>query len=376
MENSIFEKVKATVPLRDYLASRQREPNREGKIHCPWHEEKTPSCHVFPNHVHCFGCGKTGDVVDVAIALEGFPLPHSAAMELARRYSIAAHDSGIMRGRELRKARRMHQAMPGKQLAKMPMEAMVAWSEGVDYLRSNSALIERLAEFRGWPVPFARYLAEYACLSMPLYRDQRTVAFLVSAPEPLTNPLGGRIVMHDIGFHCRIKPREGEAKASWRYVPNESEHGQRTAALPFIIGGSWFDSARLLIITEGQWDALTFALAAGWLGDGDQWPDGVCVIGIRGATGDKTFLQYYERFWSPNASCLLLPDSDSAGGKWAEGKNSFADRLGQLCQKVAVIKCQCHKDLNDLYRATEITPQQIERLLASHGLLRESEVAK
>ena len=97
--------------------------------------------------------------------------------------------------------------------------------------------------------------------------------------------------MRDIGFHCRLKPSARDEKASWRFVPNEQEHQQTTPALPFIIGGSWFDTARLLIITEGQWDSLTFALAAGWLGEGCIWPERVCIIGIRGAQGVNPFLQ-------------------------------------------------------------------------------------
>ena len=34
-------------------------------ICCPFHREKDPSLHVFPNQSwYCFGCGKGGDVYD------------------------------------------------------------------------------------------------------------------------------------------------------------------------------------------------------------------------------------------------------------------------------------------------------------------------
>ena len=41
--------------------------NSQNKACCLWHEEKTPSMHYYQdtNTVHCFGCGKTADAIDV-----------------------------------------------------------------------------------------------------------------------------------------------------------------------------------------------------------------------------------------------------------------------------------------------------------------------
>ncbi len=255
-----------------------------------------------------------------------------------------------------------------EKLPAMPEKAMAAWIEGVQYLQAQPGAVKMLATWRGWPVKFARYVVDCAVIAMPLYHGKRTIAFLVTVPEAGTTSLGGRIIMRDVGFHCRLKPREGQAKASWRFVPNEKEHEQSTPALPFIIGGSDFDSATLLVIAEGQWDALTFALAADWVGDGCMWPPDVCVIGVRGASGINSFLQTYDRFWPKAANCLLLPDTDGPGSKWFDNEDSFADRLVERCRKVAVVGCRGHKDFNDLYRAEKVMPGQIADLLASHGM--------
>lgn len=251
-------------------------------------------------------------------------------------------------------------------------EAFDAWFEGVDHLQGSRERMEALAEFRGWPVAWVEYLAECAAISMPLYHGQRTIAFLVEAP---TGGRGG-LVMRHAGYHCRLEARTGENRAGWRFVPNEKEHGQSTPALPYIISGSLFESAKLLVITGGQWDALTFAFAAGWLGEGCQWPEGVCVIGIRGDASSHLFLRYYERFWPGAANCLLLPDGDPSGDKWFAGADSFAKRLAVRCRKVAVVKCSPHKDFNDLHRAAKITPEQIAELLASHRMAVEGRVTK
>ena len=262
------------------------------------------------------------------------------------------------------------QANEPNELPVMPPEVMEIWSEGVDYLQAKPERIEALAVFRGWPKEWAQYLADCAIVSMPLYHRARTIAFLVSGPSNM----GTTMVMRDFGFHCRLKPQQGQKKFQWRFVPSEKEHGQSIPALPFIIGGTSFNSSSLLVVTEGQWDALTFSFVAGWLGEGCKWPEGVCVIGIRGVSGINTFLRHYEQFWPRNLNCLLLPDTDGAGSKWFDNRDSFSDRLAKLCRKVAVVGCGRHKDFNDLYRAEKVTPDQIGELLTSHGMALEGRV--
>ncbi len=47
---------------------------RSRKVHCPLHEDKTPSLHVYPDARRgwfCFGCGRGGTVYDLAAALWG-----------------------------------------------------------------------------------------------------------------------------------------------------------------------------------------------------------------------------------------------------------------------------------------------------------------
>jgi len=339
----------------------------------PHREDKRPSFSVYRNGQGEWrfkdhsGAGEQGGLV-------GFVMLAGMNKEAAVRWLI---DKAGMPAKQPASfdptPRHEHKAREPERLPAMPLEAMAAWREGVDYLAGQPELVERLAEFRGWPVEFAQYVVDCGVISMPLHRGERTIAFLVTVPEPGTTQRC-RINMRDVGFHCRLKPRAGEEKASWRFVPSEKEHKQSTPALPFIISGSDFDSVRLLIITEGQWDALTFALAAGWLGDGCLWPEGVCVVGIRGASGTDTFLHHYRPLWPKGANCLLLPDADRAGGKWFEDGESFADRLARLCRRVAVIRCGEYKDFNDLYRARRVAPQDVAELLNAQGMTLESGV--
>lgn len=61
--------VKAAVDLRDLFAREGIECRRasaaSSKCCCPHHQEKTPSCHVYADHYHCYGCQTSGDHIDL-----------------------------------------------------------------------------------------------------------------------------------------------------------------------------------------------------------------------------------------------------------------------------------------------------------------------
>ncbi len=65
--------------------------NGHRKVSCisPRHEESNPSMHVYDDHVHCYGCGFHGDVVDVWSAQKGITRPIEAALDLAREFNIS-----------------------------------------------------------------------------------------------------------------------------------------------------------------------------------------------------------------------------------------------------------------------------------------------
>lgn len=61
-------------------------PNRDGKVSCPWHEDRTPSLHLYPNGQWCcFGCRRGGTIYDFAGAHWGVETKGSAFVELRSR---------------------------------------------------------------------------------------------------------------------------------------------------------------------------------------------------------------------------------------------------------------------------------------------------
>jgi DNA primase len=85
-------KVKAAIDLVQVMSDYGpvRRAGRQFTMCCPFHQERTPSCYLYPEQqtYHCFGCGAHGDVITLVREKEG--LDFSDAVELlARRGNVA-----------------------------------------------------------------------------------------------------------------------------------------------------------------------------------------------------------------------------------------------------------------------------------------------
>ena len=60
---SIFETIKQSLNLIDVARFYGIEINRSGFTSCLFHNERTPSLKLYSDHFHCYGCGKSGDVI-------------------------------------------------------------------------------------------------------------------------------------------------------------------------------------------------------------------------------------------------------------------------------------------------------------------------
>jgi hypothetical protein len=69
--------------LAEYLKNKGIEPNYNGFIHCPWHEDKNPSCKVNDEYLYCFACNEGGDIYKVAAALLSVPCDKEHFREIA-----------------------------------------------------------------------------------------------------------------------------------------------------------------------------------------------------------------------------------------------------------------------------------------------------
>src|SRR5215216_1660191 len=81
---SVFEILRGEIAIKRLI-----ETNGHRKALCVSHSEKDPSMHVYEDHVHCYGCGFHGDVVDVWAAQKGIDRPIEAALDLAREFNVS-----------------------------------------------------------------------------------------------------------------------------------------------------------------------------------------------------------------------------------------------------------------------------------------------
>ncbi len=72
--------------MTDIVCLFYQEPKRS-KIPCPFHGEKTPSCHIYPDGFYCFGCGAAGDGVDFIAKLQDLQ-PIDATRLIANRFNL------------------------------------------------------------------------------------------------------------------------------------------------------------------------------------------------------------------------------------------------------------------------------------------------
>ena len=92
---NLFEAVKAAVTPR-MAAERYGLPVRQGNmICCPFHADRTPSMKLNEDYFYCFGCGATGDVIDLAARL--FDLSkYEAVQKLAADFGISGEKPSVL----------------------------------------------------------------------------------------------------------------------------------------------------------------------------------------------------------------------------------------------------------------------------------------
>ena len=101
MAESVFEAVKQSVTVREAAQMYGIEVNRSGMACCPFHDDKNPSMKLNEEYFYCFGCGATGDVIDLTARLYNLS-PKEAAEKLAQDFGLIYDSQAPPRRRYIR----------------------------------------------------------------------------------------------------------------------------------------------------------------------------------------------------------------------------------------------------------------------------------
>ncbi len=92
---NLFETVKAAVTPRMAAEWYGLPIQQGGMVCCPFHADRTPSMKLNEDYFYCFGCGATGDVIDLAARL--FDLSkYEAVQKLAADFGISGEKPSVL----------------------------------------------------------------------------------------------------------------------------------------------------------------------------------------------------------------------------------------------------------------------------------------
>ena len=101
MGANVFETVKQSVTVREAAERYGIEVKRGGMACCPFHDDKNPSMKLNEEYFYCFGCGATGDVIDLTARLYNLS-PKEAAEKLVQDFGLIYDSQAPPRRRYVR----------------------------------------------------------------------------------------------------------------------------------------------------------------------------------------------------------------------------------------------------------------------------------
>ena len=83
----LFTQIKMAVSVKEAAKYYGLEVNRGNMVCCPFHNDRTPSTKLNEDYFYCFGCGATGDVIDLVAKLFNLS-SYDAAKKLVYDFGI------------------------------------------------------------------------------------------------------------------------------------------------------------------------------------------------------------------------------------------------------------------------------------------------
>ncbi|MEJ8631461.1 CHC2 zinc finger domain-containing protein [Sphingomonas sp. I4] len=244
---SVVASIRDRFPLSGVAAKagvKLQRAGREWKACCPFHPDRTPSFTIYQDdrRAHCFGCGWTGDVLDLV----------KASYRVSLIEAIDMLDGGVLRELEQQRA-------PAKPKSDMRAVAQRIVDSSVSI---DGTPAEAYLRSRGITMPLPHTL-RFAQIAPPKIDGNGLLAANGPAPLPalvaiVTDPAGQLV-----GVQRTYLTENGRKAAT---IPTESDPKPKVKySLGQVIGGAiqLGPPAASMLVTEGLEDGLTLAQALG-----------------------------------------------------------------------------------------------------------------
>jgi DNA primase catalytic core len=332
--------------MRSFVELRKSSDHFVGK--CPFHEDSTPSFHVYSDHYHCYGCNAHGNILRYEMFRTGAPF-REVAIALAEKYSIPiVFDESNQDQKEQEEKKRLFRLMgevqdcfvenlvgsPGEEAREylrrrgLTQAQVDAWRFGFAPRESTLSL---LAAKRGWTFEDLLSLglvrkSEHGSGYYDFFRERVMI--------PIRDEQG-----RCIAFAGRLLPsadRPGEKGRGGKYMNSPETPLYQKSRILFNLDRARASISRHrdAVVVEGYMDCISLANA------------GVeNVVAACGTALGKDHLQKLTRYAS---RVLLCFDSDAAGQ--AAAQKSFKTLFPYNLAELLHVKVPEGKDPDDFVR--------------------------
>lgn len=149
---AFLEEIRTRLPLNRLVERKVRleKRGRDFKGLCPFHNEKTPSFHVYPDGYKCFGCGAFGDHFTWVMETEKVTFPE-ALERLAAEAGLEVPRASPQAAEAARRIKDLHEVAEAVAAAFERRLWLPEGAAALAYLRGRGLADETLRKFRlGW----------------------------------------------------------------------------------------------------------------------------------------------------------------------------------------------------------------------------------
>jgi DNA primase len=273
---------------------------------CPFHSEKTPSCHIYTDdqRFYCFGCNAGGDIINFTRLTENLDFMGAVRL-LAERAGISMpNDSGGQE--ELNKRSRIYSM--NKEAARFFRDCLLSdgGRQGLDFLHSRGLTDNTIRKYGLGYAPDSWNALKYHMNSLGYHDTELVEAFLLKQNEKgnIYDIFRNRAmfpVFDRTGKIIAFSGRRIDDGKDYKYVNSSNTPVYQKGENIFSINFAKNSKKKYMIICEGNIDAVMLNQAG--------FDNAVAVLGTALTPSQARLLRFYCE------EVVLAYDSDSAGEK-------------------------------------------------------------